>query len=273
MPNEISIQTDIGYAEDGRQLLWDIYRPLNVPERTPAILLLHGGAWRAGNRSAMANAATLLAKLGFAAIAPEYRLIGEVQWPTPLDDVKTAIRAVRAHAVSLNVDPAYLFLVGYSAGAHLAMLAASLQTERTGGRPHATQSETVSGVAAFFPPSRLGSEQSNFLKLSGDQIAMFSPITHAQRLPPIILLCGDADSIAPVANSIELHDAIRRGGGIADLRLYADLEHEFVSLPGMLEISCREVVEFFYRTSINHREFDAASKRLAQRWATFRSKS
>jgi acetyl esterase/lipase len=264
------VEKDIVYVEDGRPLRWDVYRTPGGEPRKPAAILLHGGGWRVGNRAGMANAASTLAQLGFVAIAAEYRLIGEIAWPVPLQDVRRAIRAVHAQASSLAIDPDHVFLVGYSAGAHLALLAASLSETGTGAPG---QDSAVSGVAAFFPPARLGPEQARFLKLTGDDIAKYSPINHAALLPPTILLCGDADTIAPVSNSIDLHRAVRVSGATADLRIYAGLEHEFVSLPGMMDMTCREVAEFFRRTAIAKREFDPAAKALAERWANYRAQA
>jgi acetyl esterase/lipase len=263
---EIIVEKNIAYTAGERPLLWDIYRPAPHPEVAPVVLVLHGGGWRGGHREMMEAACTAFARQGYVAIAPEYRLLGEVQWPVPLQDLRTAVRAVRAQAKALRINPDRLFLTGYSAGAHLALLAAGMKGSREAGDFYSEQSEAVAGIAAFFPPARIAGQFAALLGVAGDALDAVSPQTYAATLPPTIIFCGDEDSITPPQLSIDLYKAMRAAARVCDLRLFSHLVHEFVSLPGMMETTVRDAVEFFDRTVVNKGGFDQALDELHTWW-------
>jgi acetyl esterase/lipase len=231
---------------------------------------LHGGGLKAGGRNHVEKAAITLARLGFVAIAVEYRLLGEVSWPTPLDDVRTAIRSVSSMSNELGIDPKRVFAIGYSAGAHLALLAAaqSVQTSDVGGPATDPDAPAIAAIAAFFPPARISPAQAGLFGLDEGTIDRVSPLTFAASLPPAIIFCGDADPLATAA--LELHAQIRAQGRVADLHLYSDLVHEFVSLPGMMEITLRDAAEFFQRTVTHKVAFDAELQTLVSFWEGIR---
>lgn len=258
--SDVIVDKDLIYATSGRPLAWDIYRIASTPSGAPVILLLHGGGWRFGERSMMAAAATAFARRGYVAVAPEYRLLGEAPWPTPLDDVRRAIAAVRSGAIG-DASAGPVYVAGYSAGAHLGLLTAAMAPN------------DVAGIAAFFPPTRLGAHHAAALGFAPDaDLAPLSPITHAAELPPTILFCGDADTMTPVQQSIDLHRAIREAGGTADLRIFSGLVHEFVSLPGLMDTTVRGAAEFFDRTSISKPTFDSALADLRKWWDNLMSR-
>ncbi len=266
---DVVAERDVVYAEGARPLRWNVFRPSAPARDAPAVLLYHGGGWRVGDRAAMTAACTAYAQLGYVAIAPEYRLLGEAPWPAPLTDARTAIRAARAKAGELGISPDRIFLTGYSAGAHLALIASSgAAGPAAAGEPHADQSEAVAGVAAFFPPARIEPQMGQMLGISDPAaLAAISPMTHAGCYPPVILFCGDEDAMTPPQLSSDLYKAIREAGGAADLRLYSGLIHEFVQLPGMMDATVRDAAAFFERTAIGKPAFDAALGELRQWWA------
>jgi acetyl esterase/lipase len=265
--SEIVVEKNVAFTSGTRPLLWDIYRPAPSNESTPVVLALHGGGWRGGHREMMEAACTAFARQGYVAIAPEYRLLGEVEWPVPLSDLRTAIRAVRAKAKALRINPDQIFLTGYSAGAHLSLLAAGMP----GSAPNAAdsyseQSGAVTGIAAFFPPARIAGRFASLLGVPENALDLVSPQTYASTLPPTIIFGGDEDSVTPPELSIDLHKAIRAAGGVCDLRLFSHLIHEFVSLPGMMETTVRDAIEFFDRTAVNKTRFDQALNELQAWW-------
>jgi dipeptidyl aminopeptidase/acylaminoacyl peptidase len=99
-----------------------------------------------------------------------------------------------------------------------------------------------------------------------EMLAAMSPITHAHRYPPTILFCGDEDPMTPPELSTELYRAIRAAGGVADIRLYSSLTHEFVSLPGMMQTTIGDAAAFFTRTALDKPVFDAALGELRKWW-------
>jgi acetyl esterase/lipase len=125
----------------------------------------------------------------------------------------------------------------------------------------------VAGVAAFFPPTRFGAEQAGMLGVSdAEALAAASPMTHAGHYPPVILFCGDEDLLTPPDLSTDLYRAIREAGGVADLRLYSNLIHEFVCLPGMMQATIGDAAAFFARTVLEKPACDAALGELRIWW-------
>jgi acetyl esterase/lipase len=236
-------------------LLWDVYYPSEGADRAPLVLVVDGGGWRSGSRALVAPACAAFAARGFVAIAPEYRLLGEAPWPAPIEDLKSAIQQAHLRFKTGVSGARPLFLCGNSAGAQLALLAGS------------DAECQVSGVAAFFAPTRLDAGWGKVLDISDpDTLSKISPLEHAHELPPTIIFAGDADPLTPAALSRELYDAMRKAGRTADLQIFADLIHEFVSLPGMMDLTVTNAVAFFRRTTLEKVQFDSALEELRQFW-------
>jgi acetyl esterase/lipase len=116
---------DVAYgAAAGKTLRLDIYRPRDHKGLRPAVLLIHGGGWIYGDKSSERDMAEHLAKAGYVAFAVNYRLAEDDagRYPAPVDDVRRAVRWVRAHAKEYNVDPLRIGAMGHSAGGHLAAM-------------------------------------------------------------------------------------------------------------------------------------------------------
>ncbi|MFY7828796.1 MAG: alpha/beta hydrolase fold domain-containing protein [Flectobacillus sp.] len=122
-PN-VSEKRDITYATIGeRPLKLDIFYPKekNTCEH-PAILIIHGGGWRSGNRSQHIPMAQKLASMGYVTITAEYRLSTEALYPAAVQDLKAAVRWIRANASAYHVDSHKVACLGFSAGGQLATL-------------------------------------------------------------------------------------------------------------------------------------------------------
>jgi acetyl esterase/lipase len=118
----------------------DIFPP-TTENRRCAVLVLHGGAWRAGAKEAVHDRAGSLAAAGVTALAVQYRLLDAAPWPAPLADVSAALAWTRANAAELHVDPEWTVAQGHSAGAHIALMAGTLEPAT---RPAA--------IVAYYPP-------------------------------------------------------------------------------------------------------------------------
>ncbi|SFF59671.1 Acetyl esterase/lipase [Fontimonas thermophila] len=105
----------------------DLYRPASCTA-CPVVLLIHGGGWRSGKRTHMHAFAADLQARGYAAFSIDYRLVPAYIFPAQLDDVRLALEWLQAQAPALGLDAQRIGAWGYSAGAHLAALAA-LTTE------------------------------------------------------------------------------------------------------------------------------------------------
>ncbi|HXT96628.1 MAG TPA: alpha/beta hydrolase [Polyangia bacterium] len=147
---------------DGRPLSLDVYLPLPRPA-TPsrALVVVHGGFWQAGQRGEASLQSRHWADLGYTVFDVEYRLAPQPNWQTAVGDVKCAVGWVRQHAASpdWNVDPAKLTLLGRSAGAHLALLAATTAGEAdlppSCAAPDAAADTSVESVVSLYGPTDL----------------------------------------------------------------------------------------------------------------------
>ena len=104
-----------------RQLKLDAFTPKGK-KKTPAILMIHGGGWRSGNRKQHIPLAQHLAANGFACFTIEYRLSTEALYPAAVNDLKAALQWIRRNAKKYNIDTANIATLGFSAGGHLAAL-------------------------------------------------------------------------------------------------------------------------------------------------------
>src|SRR5439155_20905625 len=124
-PAPVAIET-MQYA-DGLAL--DFYRPAAAAGRSPrpCVVVIHGGSWLHGNRLDDSTTRWLndwLAGLGYAGAASDYRLSPQFKWPAQREDLRAAIRFLRAHATALGIDEDRLVLLGRSAGGQIATAAA-----------------------------------------------------------------------------------------------------------------------------------------------------
>ena len=88
----------------GKNLMMDIFQPQSLNNEI-AIIIIHGGGWRTGNKSQHHPLAQRLASMGFTCFTPEYRLSTEALFPAAILDIQSAIRWVRSHADHYHFDP------------------------------------------------------------------------------------------------------------------------------------------------------------------------
>lgn len=124
LPENIAEKRDVVYRSIGdRELHLDMFFPAKSEKSLhPAILLVHGGGWRSGDKSHLVPMAQQLAACGFVAATVEYRLSPEAKYPAAVHDLKAAIRWLRANAKDQNIDPEKIVILGCSSGAQLATL-------------------------------------------------------------------------------------------------------------------------------------------------------
>ena len=104
-----------------RELHLDLFHP-EKPGKYPALILVHGGGWRAGDKSMQVPLAEMIASRGFVTVAVEYQLSLEAKYPAAIHNIKAALRWMRANADKYNIDPDRIAISGSSAGGHLAAL-------------------------------------------------------------------------------------------------------------------------------------------------------
>jgi acetyl esterase/lipase len=228
---------DIPYGmANGRLLSLDALRPEGDSEvALPVVLWLHGGCWYSGNKGNAIDKHMLdfLVRSGFVVASAEYRLSDEASFPAQIHDVKAAIRWLRARPEVLGINPERVALAGFSAGAHLAALAATTvgvqELEGESGSPGystrvraaiamAAPTDFTQNPAATDPslnPNSVGGvtpEQ----RLLGGRIEelpalarLANPGTFIGRdTPPILIIHGSDDEIVPVSQAEYLYRAL-----------------------------------------------------------------
>lgn len=198
------VHTDIPYAApEGQQLTLDVYQPAEHG-RYPIVVQIYGGAWQRGSPHDYANFARWLASGGYVVVSIDYRRAPRYQWPKQIEDVDSSLAWIRDNAAKFDGDPSRVVLIGRSAGAHLAMLAA-----------YAPAPLAVRGVISFYGPTDLADAYRNpphpdplhirsveDAFLGGPPESMpqryvdASPIAYTTRqLPPTLLIYASRDHI------------------------------------------------------------------------------
>lgn len=122
VPATVAFERDIPYSSPGGERLeLDMARPKNAKGLSPAIVCIHGGGFRAGNRQHHYALCVQLAERGYVAVTVTYRLAPKHQFPAAVNDVKAAVRWLRANAAKYGIDPNRIGATGDSAGGHLAL--------------------------------------------------------------------------------------------------------------------------------------------------------
>ncbi len=141
----------VPYGSDSPRQLLDLHVP-DGPGPHPVVVAVHGGAFRAGDRTGELDALPALLAHGYAVAAVGYRLSGEAVFPAAVQDVKRAVAHLRHHAGELDLDAERFAAWGRSAGAYLAVMAGA-----TGGRrtPFDTvgADSSVAAVVGWYGPS------------------------------------------------------------------------------------------------------------------------
>jgi acetyl esterase/lipase len=212
-PAGIDFKPDITYATiDGQPVMLDLAAPANTAAPLPCIVAIHGGGWTGGNRVDLDGATFEFAKHGYIAVTLEYRMAPAHLFPAAVQDVKAAVRYLRANADKLHIDANHIGAVGFSAGAHLAMMLGTM--EKADGLDDAgdaqEQSSKVQAVVSFFGPTDLTAHYPDISKaivknfMGGtlqhmpDAYHKASPITYvSSATAPMLLFQGTADILVP----------------------------------------------------------------------------
>ena len=212
-------QADIAYGPLPRQKL-DLYPPETPRADGKAVIFFYGGSWDSGAKGDYLFVAQALASRGITTIIPDYRLYPEVRFPTFLEDAAQATRWAGD-----RVGLPKLFVMGHSAGAHIAlMLAANTPYLAQAGVDRMKMAAVIglSGPYDFLPL-----KSAKLIDIfGGANRPEIEAITFAKApLPPALLIHGTADTTVYPRNSENLAAAWRRAGAPVELKLYPEVGH------------------------------------------------
>lgn len=216
VPSEQLVYKKIG----DRELHLDLFKPKDwkAEDHRPCLVAIHGGGWTSGTPRSMYGVADHCAKLGFLAVAVQYRLYkanSDVSVFECVKDARSAVRYVRAHAAELGIDPAKIVVSGSSAGGHLAVATALLPFDEEG--ENAVISCAPNAMILFSPVIDTSKAGYGNAKI-GDRWEELSP-AHRVRpgAPPAIVFHGTADTTTPYKGAQLFLEAMQRAGNRCEL--------------------------------------------------------
>jgi acetyl esterase/lipase len=233
---------DVVYTNaGGTELKLDVARPASGAGPFPAVLAIHGGGWQHGNKNDMRPVLLQLAREGFVAVSPQYRLAPKERFPAQVYDVKAAVRWVKGHAKEYDLDPEHVGAVGFSAGGHLAMMLGVTGPDDglDGDAPPEAASSRIQAVVNYFGPTELGAADipefsrnlvNEFLggtaQEKPDAYAQASPLTFVSKGDaPILSFQGTKDPLVPYSQAVKLADAQTKAGVPGRVELLLGLGH------------------------------------------------
>ncbi|HWB96874.1 MAG TPA: alpha/beta hydrolase [Bryobacteraceae bacterium] len=261
IPDNLTYEAGVAYAQADPQQVMDIVRPRDGRGH-PAILCIHGGGFRAGSRKGYVAQCVRLAQHGYVAATTDYRLAPGAQFPAAVNDVKAAVRYLRANAERLGIDPSRIGTMGGSAGGHLALFLGVTGgvAQFEGDGPNRSQSSRVSCVVSYFGPSDLTKSYGRSvdaaevlpLFLGGD--VQHARLRHIQASPlywvtpeaaPTLAIQGTKDRYVNYEQSVWIIDRLLASGVEAELETIPGADHGFKGADA--ERAEQRMIEFFDR--------------------------
>jgi acetyl esterase/lipase len=245
IPDSLIHEAGVEYSNVGGNMEMDIVRPRDSSAGPrPAVLLVHGGGFRAGKRESYLPMAARLAERGYVAATASYRLSPRNQFPAPVQDVKAAVRFLRANASKYGIDPERIGAMGGSAGGHLVLFlgltAGVPEFEGTG--PNLQFSSRVSCVADYYGPTDFTQSYSKSVD-AAEVLPMFlggdlnhNRLAHIRASPlnwvtpnaaPVLSLHGTNDAYVAYEQSVWLIERLLAAGVPAELETISGAGHGF----------------------------------------------
>jgi acetyl esterase/lipase len=249
------ILDDLPYREGGAAAskAWKLDLAMLEPkgdERRPAVVIVHGGGWNAGSKQDRVYRDMLVhwALKGYVTISVEYRLTREAPLPACIEDVKCAVRWLRAHADEYKVDSEKIGAYGHSAGAHLVMMMALAGPDAglEGDGPYKEFSSKLTSVAAGSLPVKL-----NTRFAPEGKIMTWSPVGYVKGgLVPMLVIQGTADTVVKAPDTDAFIESVKAAGNtdVTYLRIDEPGAHHGVAYEQFMDRCFQAMDRFFDRT-------------------------
>ncbi len=239
----------------GLSLAMDLYFPARADRAVPVVVFVHGGGWTSGDKRAGAGiAAPELVQRGYLVASINYRLAPEHSFPANIEDVKCAVRFLRAQAADLGIDPARIGAYGTSAGGHLVSLLGLAGPEAgfDGDGGWEEESSAVQAVVNLYGPTDLAAvcDQAQFgivfraADCQSPALTRASPVTYVHAgAPPFLIIQGTEDELVPVDQARILSDRLTAAGAPVTLLLVEHAGHGLRAVGGVQNPSREEVIQ------------------------------
>ncbi|MDF1501414.1 alpha/beta hydrolase [Roseisolibacter sp. H3M3-2] len=227
---ELRYDASIGYEG-----AFDLYEPLGDGGRAdrPVVVAIHGGAWRGGDKAWGEAFAEELCPRGYVVLSINYRRAGPPgsTWPAQIEDVRKALRHLRANARRYRVDPSRVATLGMSAGGHLATMAA-LREDPAGDAGRVRVAVNLDGEHDMtMPPARVMDDFEDIMTQvlghpapwSAAELRDISTVTFARPDAAVLTVHGTGDDNVYVDQGERLTAALRAAGATTEfVRLDGD---------------------------------------------------
>ena len=252
------VERDITYGTAGDVVLkMDIYYPLALDGPLPAVVYVHGGSWYSGDKVTGVGQFDIpqLVARGYLVAAVNYRLAPRHKFPAQIEDVKCAIRFLRANAATYGLDPAHIGAWGDSAGGHLVALLgladASAGFDSSGG--YANQSSQIQAVVDMFGPADLTvtfeKDKSPLLEHvfgttdhKSQIVRQASPVTYVSSDdPPFLIFHGEKDNQVLLDQSQALYERLVSADVPATMVIVKNCGHGFAPVGGPITPTRTEI--------------------------------
>lgn len=262
----VELYSDIQYSTQAlglfrNELYLDLLRPTSA-DPAPVIVFMTASGWRSVERERLIPQLVQLAEAGFAVASIDYRGIGEAKFPEPQQDVKAAVRFLRANAALYNLDASNIAVFGPSAGGHLAPIAGLTGDSEAYVDDRLTDiSSEVAAIATFYPAAYFGETGTPGYDLASLHMGMsvhdaanaeavkeaFPESQISENSPPVLIVQGTEDPVVPLASSERLYAALDAGGVDATLVVVQGVGHDFEQMTSVPEVN-QALIDFFTRT-------------------------
>ena len=248
---------DVTYCTmDSVPLQMDLYFPASDGKPAPVLLYVHGGAWSSGDRKEIRGMRDLplFTGAGYLVVAVDYRLAPQYHFPAMIEDVKCAIRSLRAHAQEYNLDPDRIAAWGLSAGGHLvALLGLADKSAGWDVGEYLDQSSRVQAVVDMFglvdltvldPDTELMQMLFGVPSVDSADLARASAATYiSPDDPPFLIVHGERDWVVPQIQSVAFDARLDAAGVLSQLVLVKNSGHGFIPMGKPLDPSVKEILE------------------------------
>jgi acetyl esterase/lipase len=227
--NDYHLTKNLAYGNLPRQHL-DIYQPKNARPDARIVIFFYGGYWSGGKKEDYRFVGEALSSQGLIAVLPDYRIYPDVTFPAFVQDGALAVRWVHDNADRLGGDPQHIYLMGHSAGAHIAAL---LTLDGHYLKDVGLDRSDIAATAGLSGPYdfQLNSIDEPIFHAHSTTQPSFEPIDFADgKEPPMLLLQGGVDTTVEPGNARRLAAVIQKNGGVVKVIVYPSRGHEGVVL-------------------------------------------